>query len=60
MMPKHKMEDRVKRKYFSWRRNDLSELKTGSLRGVLSAFSSLSVRNFRLYFIGQCFSLCGR
>lgn len=29
-------------------------------KGFLSAFSSLKIRNFRLYFIGQCFSLCGR
>lgn len=47
-------------RYFSWSRSELRELRTGSLRGVLSAFSSLRVRNFRLYFIGQCFSLCGR
>ncbi len=32
----------------------------GNMRGWLSAFSSLSVRNFRLYFVGQCFSLSGR
>ncbi len=32
----------------------------GNMRGWLSAFSSLGVRNFRLYFVGQCFSLCGR
>ena len=46
--------------YFVWKRNELGELRTGSLRGLMSAFSSLKVRNFRLYFTGQCFSLCGR
>lgn len=49
-----------KRKYFIWKRNELKELRAGNIRGALSAFSSLSSRNFRLYFIGQCFSLCGR
>jgi MFS family permease len=47
-------------KRFLWHRSELKELRAGNARGLLSAFSSLKVRNFRLYFIGQCISLSGR
>lgn len=49
-----------KRKYSHWKLPELKELRAGNLRGLLSAFTSLRVRNYRLYFIGQCISLAGR
>lgn len=46
-------------KYFSWTKLDFGELVPHNFKGFLEIFSSLSSRNFRLYFIGQCISLCG-
>ncbi len=46
-------------KYFAWNRKELRELVPHNIGGFLSAFSSLSSPNFRLYFLGQCVSMCG-
>ncbi len=50
-----------KRKKLFWLFNlpDLRELVPHNFEGFLSIFSSLRTRNFMLYFIGQCISLCG-
>lgn len=49
----------TKGEYFKWTKLDLRELIPHNFSGFLEIFSSLSSRNFRLYFIGQCISLCG-
>lgn len=46
-------------KWFGWTWADYRELIPNNFRGLLRIFSSLRVRNFRLYFIGQCISLSG-
>ena len=44
---------------FPWKRSELRELIPRNVKGLKGMFSSLRSRNFRLYFLGQCLSLCG-
>lgn len=46
-------------KYFRWTKQDFKELIPRNVKGMMSMFSSLSNRNFRLYFIGQIVSMTG-
>ncbi len=46
-------------KWFKWNIFDLRELIPNNFSGVRHVFSSLKVRNFKLFFIGQCISLSG-
>lgn len=42
-----------------WPKKELRELIPHNARALLHIFSSLRTRNFRLYFLGQCVTLCG-
>lgn len=46
-------------RYLHWPKKELGELFPRNFRGAFRIFSSLKTRNFRLYFLGQCVSLCG-
>ena len=46
-------------RYFHWPQKEWGELLPRNFRGAFRIFSSLKTRNFRLYFLGQCVSLCG-
>ncbi len=46
-------------KYLHWSKIELRELIPNNAKALLRVVSSLRSRNFRLYFLGQCVSLCG-